>query len=220
MVVILLGPPGVGKGTQGVRLTEALDWSRISTGDILREACREGTPLGLRAKAYMDAGELVPDDLILEMVKEKVSLHPADQGIVFDGFPRTAAQAEALDQVLPAVGRRVDRVVVLEAPDEVLIRRVSGRRVSPSGHVYNVHYDPPKVPGKCDHSGEDLEHRRDDHEETVRRRLEVYREQTEPLIRFYQEHEAAVIRVDGDRPMADVENDVIQAASGPLPDGV
>lgn len=219
MVVILLGPPGVGKGTQGVRLTEALGWSRISTGDLLREARREGTPLGLRAKAYMDAGELVPDLLILEMVQEKVSHHPADQGIIFDGFPRTTAQAEALDEVLPGVGRRVDRVVVLEAPDEVLIRRVSGRRVSPSGRVYNVHYDPPKVPGRCDDSGEVLEHRQDDQEDTVRRRLEVYREQTEPLIRFYEGHEAAVVRVDGDRPMGEVEQDVIEAASGRLPEG-
>ena len=219
MVVILLGPPGVGKGTQGVRLTEALDWSRISTGDLLREARRNGTPLGLRAKEYMDAGELVPDGLILEMVKEEVSNHPPDEGIIFDGFPRTAAQAEALDGVMASVGRRVDRVVVLEAPDEVLVRRVSGRRISPSGHVYNEHYDPPKVPGKCDHTGEDLEHRRDDHEETVRRRLEVYREQTEPLIRFDEEHEAAVVRVDGDRSMGEVERDVIEAASGPLPAG-
>jgi adenylate kinase len=219
MVVILLGPPGVGKGTQGVRLTESLGWSRISTGDLLREARREGTPLGLRAKAYMDAGELVPDDLILEMVRDTLAAYPRDQGIIFDGFPRTTAQAEALDLVLPTVGRRVDRVVVLEAPDEVLVRRVSGRRVSPSGHVYNVHYDPPRVPGKCDHTGADLEHRPDDHEDTVRRRLEVYREQTEPLIRFYEVSEARVLRVDGDRDMASVEADVRSASAGPLAGG-
>ena len=217
MVVILLGPPGVGKGTQGVRLTEALGWTRISTGDLLREARREGSELGRRAQAYMDAGELVPDGLIVELVRDTLAALPAEEGIVLDGFPRTRAQAEALDGVLPAVGRRVDRVVVLEAPDDVLVRRVAGRRVSPSGHVYNVHFDPPKVPGTCDHSGEALEHRKDDHEETVRRRLEVYREQTEPLIRFYEESDAVLLRVDGDRGMQVVETDVREAAAGPLP---
>ncbi len=213
MVVILLGPPGVGKGTQGVRLSEELGWERISTGDLLRDARREGTPLGRRAQEYMDAGELVPDGLILDLVRETLGGLPEEQGIIFDGFPRTLAQAEALDGVLPEVGRQVDRVVVLEAPDEVLVRRISGRRMSPAGYVYNVYFNPPRVPGRCDHTGEELEHRPDDKEETVRRRLEVYRAQTEPLVRFYEERPARVVRVDGDREMQQVLADVLDAVS-------
>lgn len=213
MVVILLGPPGVGKGTQGVLLSEALGWERISTGDILREARREGTELGQQAQAFMDAGELVPDSLILELVRDTLAGLPAERGIIFDGFPRTRAQAQALDDVLPEVGRRVDRVVVLEAPDEILVRRISGRRTSPAGYVYNVYFNPPRVPGKCDHTGQDLEHRADDMEETVRRRLEVYRAQTEPLIRFYEEGSPAVLRVNGDRDMDTVRGEVLAAVA-------
>jgi adenylate kinase len=220
MVVILLGPPGVGKGTQGVLLSEALGWRRISTGDLLRDARREGTPLGRRAQEFMDAGELVPDQLILDLVRETVAALPSGQGIIFDGFPRTLAQAEALDEALPQIGRRVDRVVVLDAPEEILVRRISGRRMSPAGYVYNVYFNPPRVPGKCDHTGEDLEHRADDMEETVRRRLEVYRAQTEPLIRFYEKGDSRVVRVDGDRGMEEVQADVLAAVGGdPTPRG-
>lgn len=215
MVVILLGPPGVGKGTQGILLSESLGWTRLATGDLLRDHRRNGTPLGRKAQEFMDRGELVPDDLILAMVRELLGGLPSDRGIVFDGFPRTRAQAEALEAVLPDVGRRVDRVVVLEAPDEILVKRISGRRVSPSGHVYNVYFSPPKVPGRCDHTGEELEHRADDQEDTVRRRLEVYRSLTEPLIRFYEEGVAPVVRVDGDRDVKAVQADVLAAVDGP-----
>lgn len=216
MVVILLGPPGVGKGTQGVLLSEALGWKRIATGDLLRDARREGTPLGRRAQEYMDAGELVPDQLILDLVQETVAALPGDQGIIFDGFPRTLPQAEALDAALPLIGRSVDRVVVLDAPEEILVRRISGRRMSPAGYVYNVYFNPPRVPGRCDQTGEELEHRADDREETVRRRLEVYRAQTEPLVRFYEQGDSRVVRVDGDRGLEDVQADVL-AAVGAAP---
>lgn len=220
MVVILLGPPGVGKGTQGVLLSEALGWTRISTGDLLREAVREGTALGREARGFMEAGELVPDGVIIGLVRDVVAGLPPEQGIIFDGFPRTVAQAEALDEVLPPLGRRVDRVVLLEAPDDVLVQRISGRRSSPAGYVYNVHYDPPRVPGKCDHTGEDLVQRDDDREETVRRRLEVYRAQTEPLIRFYEESPGVVVTsVDGDRGMEAVQEGVRAAVSVPAPGG-
>jgi len=139
MNVILLGPPGVGKGTQGVLLAEGKAWKHMATGDILRANRREGTPLGQEAQKYMDAGELVPDHLIVAMVKDALAGMPADQGVVFDGFPRTVPQAEALDVALEELGRRVDRVVVLEAEDEVLVKRIAGRRSCPEcGSVFNV----------------------------------------------------------------------------------
>lgn len=208
MVVILLGPPGAGKGTQGVLLAEAMAWRHISTGDLLRAARREGTDLGRDAQRYMDAGELVPDRLIIDLVREVLAELPADRGVVFDGFPRTVAQAEALDGVLNALGRRVDRVVVVEAPDDVLVKRISGRRSSPSGAVYNVYFNPPKVAGICDETGEPLIHREDDRPETVRKRLEVYRQETEPLIRFYEGRSGVVRTVDGDQPVDAVQERV------------
>lgn len=217
MVVILLGPPGVGKGTQGVLLADQLGWVRISTGDLLREARRAGTPLGQKAQGFMDAGELVPDSLILDLVAETLEGIPAGKGIIFDGFPRTEAQAEALDGVLPASGRQVDRVVVLEAPDDVLVKRISGRRMGPQGHVYNVWFSPPKMEGICDHTGAPLEHRADDHEDTVIRRLEVYKAQTEPLVRHYERRPGVVVRVDGDRTMEVVQGEIRRALGASAP---
>ena len=207
MVVIFLGPPGVGKGTQAVELSRTLGWAHVSTGDLLRAARREGTELGQQAQKYMDKGELVPDEVILGMVREHVGAMPEDQGVMFDGFPRTEAQAEGLSAMLPEIGRHVDRVVLLTAPAEVLVKRISGRRSCPDcGTVYNVFFNPPTVEGKCDRDpGTDLVHRADDAEDTVARRLEVYRELTEPLIRFYEKTGVEMLRVDGDR-----EVDVIQ----------
>jgi len=216
-VVILLGPPGVGKGTQGALLGESLGWMRIATGDLLRDARREGTPLGKQAQAFMDAGELVPDGLILDLVRETISGFSPAVGVILDGFPRTIAQAEGLDTMLPQLGRRVDRVVVLEAPTDVLVKRISGRRSSPSGQVYNVFFNPPRIDGICDVTGESLEQRADDREDTVRRRLEVYLDQTKPLIEYYERGSASVIRIDGDRPMVEVQSDVRYAASGADP---
>jgi adenylate kinase len=204
--VILLGPPGVGKGTQGELLMEALGWERIATGDLLRAARREGTELGQKAQEYMDAGELVPDDLIVALVEERLEDLSSDTGVLFDGFPRTVPQAEALSEVLPRVGRELSGVVVFECPDEVLQKRISGRRHSPdSGRVYNVYFDPPETEGICDEAGTPLVHRKDDRPETVARRLEVYKEQTAPLIRHYEKSSTPVLRIDGDQSMDQVQ---------------
>ncbi len=207
MIVILLGPPGVGKGTQGVLLCEALGLTHLSTGDLLRAARREGTPLGKKAQGYMDRGELVPDDVIIGMVREALEALPPDGGVVFDGFPRTVPQAEALDRVLAELGRSVHRVVVLQADDETLVKRLSGRRSCPEcGAVYNVHFNPPAAEGICDRCSHALVHRADDAPETVRNRLDVYRESTEPLIRFYEGHAAPVRYVEGDQAVEEVQS--------------
>lgn len=212
MVVILLGPPGVGKGTQAKRLVDATGMRHVSTGDLLRAARKEGTELGRKAQKFMDAGELVPDDVILGMVAEKLETIPAEKGIVFDGFPRTRVQAEALGPVLQRTGRRVDRVVVLDAPDDVLVKRLAGRRTCQDcGSVFNVHFTPPAEKGVCDRCGGTLVHRPDDRPETVRNRLEVYRELTEPLIRYYEEGPTPVSTVAGDQAVGDVAAGVLSA---------
>ena len=202
-VVVLLGSPGVGKGTQGVRLGRDLGWAHVSTGDLLRAALRDGTPLGTEAGKYMDAGELVPDDVIVDLVREHLASMPSGRGVVFDGFPRTVPQAEALDRVLAGAGRAVSRVCLLEAPDDVLVKRISGRRSSPDGRVYNVHFDPPLRDGICDETGEPLIHRADDHPDTVRTRLAVYREATAPLVGFYDAR-GLLARVDGEGGIEEV----------------
>lgn len=214
MIVILLGPPGVGKGTQGVLLCEQLGLHHLSTGDLLRAARREGTPLGQEAQKFMDAGQLVPDEVILGMVGEKLTEMGRDAGVVFDGFPRTVPQAEALGALLSGLDRRVDRVIVLTADDRVLVQRVSGRRSCPEcGTVYNVHFNPPSEAGKCDKDGAALTHRADDSEETVATRLEVYRRQTEPLVSFYERSDAEVRHVDGDQAVDKVQG-LMQEALG------
>jgi len=205
MVVILLGPPGVGKGTQAVRLADTVGWEHVSTGDLLRAARREGTELGAKAQRYMDAGELVPDELILDLVRDHLKGIAPEAGILFDGFPRTTAQAEGLDRVLQAVHRRVDRVVVFEASEEELVKRLSGRRSCPDcGAVFNVHFTPPAEEGKCDRCGGTLVQRKDDKPETVRHRLEVYREQTAPLIEWYEVSDARVVPVSAEASVDEV----------------
>lgn len=185
MVVVLLGSPGVGKGTQGVRLSRAMDWAHVSTGDLLRAALREGTALGLEARRYMDAGDLVPDDVIIGLVREHLAVLGPERGVIFDGFPRTVAQAEALGEALAGQQRGVEGVALLEADDAVLVKRISGRRSSPSGRVYNVYFDPPRRDGFCDDTAEPLIHRADDQPDTVRTRLAVYHELTAPLVGYY-----------------------------------
>ena len=183
MRIILLGPPGAGKGTQAQTLTKAFSIPQISTGDMLRAAIKEGTPLGLQAKAVMDAGKLVSDEIIIGLVKERIAADDCKNGFLFDGFPRTIPQAEALVEA----GIEIDGVVELQVPDEKIVKRMSGRRVHlASGRTYHIVYNPPKVEGKDDVTGEDLVIRADDEEATVRSRLEVYHNQTEPLVAFYK----------------------------------
>ncbi len=188
MRLILLGGPGAGKGTQAAFITQKFGIPQISTGDMLRAAVKEGTPLGLEAKKYMDAGQLVPDDVIIGLVKERIKEPDCEKGFLFDGFPRTIPQAEAMKEA----GVKIDYVVEIAVPDEEIIKRMSGRRVHlPSGRTYHVIFNPPKVEGKDDVTGEPLIQREDDKEETVRKRLEVYHAQTEPLVEFYKKWEAS-----------------------------
>ena len=212
-VVVLLGSPGVGKGTQGIRLGRELGWAHVSTGDLLRAALKAGTSLGLEAGKYMEAGELVPDDVIIDLVREHLAGMEQDGGVIFDGFPRTVPQAEALDDVLAAGGRGVDRVALLEADDAVLVKRIAGRRSSPGGRVYNVYFDPPRREGFCDDTGEPLIHRADDHPDTVLTRLAVYREATAPLIGFYGAREL-LARVDGEGDIDQVQTALRSAVPG------
>ena len=182
MKLILLGAPGAGKGTQAAFITEKYGIPQISTGDMLRAAVKAGTPLGLEAKKVMDAGQLVSDEIILGLIKERLKQPDCAKGFLFDGFPRTIPQAEALR----AQGVDLDYVMEIDVPDEEIIKRMSGRRVhTASGRTYHVVFNPPKVAGKDDVTGEDLIQRDDDKEETVRKRLEVYHSQTKPLVDFY-----------------------------------
>ena len=182
MRLILLGPPGAGKGTQAGFLCDTFRIPQISTGDMLRGAVRAGTALGLEAKTVMDAGKLVSDDLILRMVKERIAQPDCVDGFLFDGFPRTVGQADGLQQA----GVAINYVAEIEVPSSDIIRRMSGRRVHlPSGRTYHVIFNPPRVEGKDDETGEDLVQRDDDKEETVRKRLQVYHDQTEPLVDYY-----------------------------------
>jgi adenylate kinase len=182
MRLILLGAPGAGKGTQAANICARYAIPQISTGDMLRAAVKAGTPLGLQAKAVMDSGNLVSDDIIIGLVRDRLQQPDCARGFLFDGFPRTIAQADALK----AAGIAIDYVVDFDVPDEDIVERLSGRRVHPaSGRVYHVHYNPPKVEGKDDVSGDDLVLRDDDREETVRKRLAVYHAQTRPLVDYY-----------------------------------
>ncbi len=181
MKIILLGGPGAGKGTQAQYITEKYGIPQISTGDMLRAAVKAGTPLGIEAKKIMDAGGLVSDDIILGLIRERIAQDDCKNGFLLDGFPRTIPQAEALKELTD-----IDAVVEIDVDDDEIIRRMSGRRVHPgSGRTYHVIFNPPRVEGKDDVTGEDLIQRDDDKEETVRKRLDVYHQQTEPLIEFY-----------------------------------
>ncbi len=198
--LILLGPPGAGKGTQAERIREDFDLAYVATGDMLRQAVADGTPLGAEAKAFMDAGDLVPDEVIIGVIVDRLHGDDARDGFLLDGFPRTIGQAEALDVALTRAGRDLTAVLLIDAPDEEIVRRISGRRVGPvSGRVYHVEFDPPQVEGKDDVDGADLIQRDDDRPETVRKRLEVYHAQTAPLIAHYEDR-GLLHRIDGTSP--------------------
>jgi len=197
--LILFGPPGAGKGTQAERLRKDFELPYIATGDMLRANVKEQTELGKQAKAYMDAGDLVPDELILAMAADRLNEDDAQDGFILDGFPRTLEQAQALDTQLSDMGRRVTAALLIDVPDEEVIRRLSGRRMCvKSGHSYHVEFDPPKHEGVCDQDGSRLIQRDDDKEETIRRRLQVYHSQTEPLIAHY-DAQGLLRRFDGTR---------------------
>lgn len=207
MHLILLGAPGAGKGTQGALLAERLCIPKIATGDILREAVREGTDVGLEAKRYMDAGELVPDEVILRLVAGALQAPGAAGGAIFDGFPRNVKQAQSLEELLQDLRRKLDAVLVIEVPDQVIVRRLSGRRTDPeTGRVYHIEHHPPP-PEIADR----VFQRSDDHEETVRHRLSIYRELTAPLVAFYEGSGIPVHHVRGDDALENVQSEIISA---------
>ena len=204
--LVLLGPPGAGKGTQADRLRKDFDLPYYSTGIILREAVAEESELGKEAKEYMDAGELVPDELISRAVAERFDTGDADDGFLLDGFPRTVGQAEVLDDILKSRGRELTSVLLIEAPDDEVVRRLSGRRTcAKGGHVYHMEFDPPKNDNVCDQDGSRLIQRDDDKPEVVRKRLSVYHDQTSPLIEWYGSRDL-LVRFDGTRSPDEVHD--------------
>jgi adenylate kinase len=204
--LILLGPPGAGKGTQASRLRDDFGLPYIGTGDLLREHKANATELGEKAKEYMAKGELVPDELVIEMILEKIE-EEGDDGFLLDGFPRSVPQADALNDALERKGRRLTAALLIEAPDEVVVERISGRRVCGNGHVYHVKYDPPKHDEVCDQDGKPLSQRDDDREEAVRARLAVYHRTTEPAIDYYEDN-GLLRRFDGTRGVTEVHDHI------------
>ena len=211
MKLILLGPPGAGKGTQAKMLTDRFGIPQISTGDILRSAVKEGTPMGVKAKAFMDAGGLVPDEVVVGIVRERLQKSDCADGFILDGFPRTVAQADALKETLLQLGKSLDAVISLEVDVEALVERLTGRRTCKAcGRGYHVKFDPPKVAGTCDLCGGVLIQRDDDKEETIRKRLEVYHQQTAPLVAYYRT-DSLLTSVDGMREIDTVQQQILSA---------
>jgi adenylate kinase len=206
--LILMGPPGAGKGTQAERLVDDFDLPYYATGDILRAAVKEESELGKEAKKYMENGDLVPDDLICKVIMERIDSGEAEDGFLLDGFPRTVGQAEALEESLDGRGRSLTAALLIEAPDDEVIRRLSGRRIcQKNGHVYHLEFDPPKNDEVCDQDGSKLVQRNDDREETVRKRLSVYHDQTVPLIDWYED-KGLLRRFDGTRKPDEVHQHI------------
>jgi adenylate kinase len=206
--LILFGPPGAGKGTQAERLRKDFELPYIATGDMLRSNVKEQTELGKQAKAFMDAGDLVPDELIVAMAADRLAQDDAQDGFILDGFPRTIEQAQALEKQLSDMGRRVTTALLIDVPDEEVVRRLSGRRMCvKSGHSYHVEFDPPKHDGVCDQDGSRLVQRDDDKPEVIENRLRVYHDKTKPLVDYYDKL-GLMRRIDGTREPADVHGHV------------
>ncbi|HHY31653.1 MAG TPA: adenylate kinase [Firmicutes bacterium] len=211
MRLVLLGPPGVGKGTQAERLSSRFGIPHVSTGEMFREALARKTPLGLEARKYMNAGKLVPDDVTIGLVKDRLAHADARSGFILDGFPRNLTQARALDDVLRDLGVALDAAVNISARAETVVRRLSGRRqCRQCGAVYHVEFNPPREAGKCPECGGELYQRDDDREETVRKRFRVYTAETEPLVEFYRER-GLLVTVDGEKHIDEVTQSIISA---------
>ncbi len=209
--IVLLGPPGAGKGTQAQIISETLHLPHVSSGDIFRENLKNQTELGKLAEGFMKRGELVPDDVTIEMIRERLSRPDAVRGALLDGFPRTPAQAEALDAMLAGFNGRVEAVPYINVPEDVLIERLTGRwTCRAQGHVYHEKFNPPQSPGRCDIDGSELYQREDDKAETVKRRIRVYLEQTQPLIDYYKKRNL-LLEVDGTKPIDQVSEDLLAA---------
>ena len=209
MILILLGAPGAGKGTQSEILADRLQTAHVSSGDLLRDHRKRGTDLGRAAEGYMDRGELVPDDLIIKMILDRLSLPDAAHGVLLDGFPRNPAQASALDEALDSNNKRVNAVLYINVPDEVLLDRLSGRLTCRNGgHIFHEKFAPPKIPGVCDVCGGELYQREDDKRDTAIKRLSIYFGQTSPLIDYYRKADK-LCEVNGDQPKEKVTNDLL-----------
>ena len=209
MKLILLGPPGAGKGTQAKMLTERFSIPQISTGDILRAAVKDGTPMGLKAKQYMDAGGLVPDEVVVGIVRDRLQEADCINGFILDGFPRTVAQADALQTSLEEMDKALDRVISLDVDAEALVERLTGRRTCKEcGRGYHIKFDPPRVDALCDTCGGSLFQRDDDQEETIRKRLQVYVDQTSPLISYYRDADV-LMELDGMQPIPQVQEKML-----------
>jgi len=212
--IILLGAPGAGKGTQAEILRERLGLAHIASGDLFRENVSKGTPLGKLAKSYMDRGELVPDDVTVQMVIDRISRPDCAHGVVFDGFPRTEAQAQALDQALAKENKKINAAINVAVRDETLVERLSARWICPiDGAVYNTMTNPPRLAGRCDKDSAELYQREDDKPETVRRRLQVYHKQTKPLIDYYRS-KGILREVNGEQSIEKVQADLVKAVEG------
>ena len=206
--LVLLGPPGSGKGTQGERLNEDLRLPYYATGDILRGAVRDETELGRTAKEYMDRGDLVPDDVIVGVIAERIDSNEALDGFILDGFPRTTPQAEALDAKLKELGRAVTAVLLIDVSDDEVVRRLGGRRTCEAkGHVFHVEFEPPKQEGVCDIDGSELIVRDDDKPDVIRKRLETYHEKTKPLVSYY-DNRSVLRRIDGEAAPEEVAEQI------------
>lgn len=206
--LIFLGPPGGGKGTQARMIMEKINAIQISTGDILRQAVKDATPLGKTAKSFMDKGELVPDDLIIDLIKEKLSSPDFPSNWIMDGFPRTEKQAQYFDKLLKDINLSLTAVIEISVPDQILIERLTGRRVCKCGETYHIIYNKPKVEGKCNKCGNEIYQRSDDSEKVVKDRLMVYYKQTVPLIDYYQK-QGLLKKVDGTQDINKVFNDIL-----------
>lgn len=214
MRVILLGPPGAGKGTQAKGIADAYSIPHISTGDLFRENLKNETPLGMKAKSYMDAGKLVPDELVIDLVEDRIVRDDCKNGYLLDGFPRTVAQAEALDKMNEKLGQSIDYAVNIAVPSDILVDRITGRRSCPKcGATYHIKYNPPKAEGVCDLDGEALIQRDDDKAETVATRIDVYESESAPLVEFYG-NEGKRVDIDGTLAPAEVAEAIKKALGG------